>query len=269
MKRTALITGAASGIGFEFSLLLARDSYDLILVDIDSKKLAITESYIRKMFNCKTTLLVRDLSRLNISEEIFEEVKEKEVDVLINNAGFGLYGEFSKTNWLKESEMLNLHIYTTTHLTKLILNQMIERDNGRILNVASLAGFLPGPLMSLYYASKAYIISFSQAVANELSGTGVTLTVLCPGQTKTAFRETVSKDSIDAKINFNMASPKKVAQYGYAAMLKGKKVAIPGKLNRFTSFLTRVVPRNTGTAVVRKLQEKNRTKLKKEKNYFN
>jgi len=154
---------------------------------------------------------------------------------------------------------LNLHVHTTTHLTKLILKQMIECGHGKILNVASLAAFQPGPLMALYYASKAYILSFSEAIANELIGTGVTLTVLCPGQTRTSFQKVVSQTALEAKNDFNIACPKKVAKYGYDAMLKGKVVAIPGRFNKLVSILPRLVPRNMATAIVRKLQESNRS----------
>jgi len=154
--------------------------------------------------------------------------------------------------------MLNLHIHTTTHLTKLFLQQMIARNSGKILNIASLAAFQPGPLMALYYASKAYILSFSEAIANELKGTGVSITVLCPGQTKTAFQNSVSKTSSDVSSGFYSGCPKKVAERGYAAMLKGKTVLVPGRFNKFLSFLPRVVPRSFATTMVRKIQEKNR-----------
>ena len=259
MVKTAIITGAASGIGFELALLLAKDSYKLILIDIDKTRLEETKNYILNIYNSQITILVKDLSKVNIAQEILESINDLEIDVLINNAGFGLFGKFSQTNWQLESQMLNLHVVTTTHLTKLFLPQMLRRNSGKILNVASLAAFQPGPLMSLYYASKAYILSFSEAIANELRGTGVSITVLCPGQTKTAFQKTVSKTSVDTTNNFYCACPKKVAKYGYDAMLKGKTVIIPGRFNKLISFLPRLVPRKFATFVVRKLQEKNRS----------
>ena len=119
-----------------------------------------------------------------------------------------MFGTFAETNWERESAMLNLHVITTTHLTKLVLQGMIERGSGKILNMSSLAAFQPGPLMSIYYASKCYMLSFSEAIANEVKGTGVTVTALCPGPTKTAFQEVVSKIASDNKINFNMACAK-------------------------------------------------------------
>ena len=257
-SKVALVTGAASGLGYELALLLAKDAYDLILVDIDSVKLVQAKEYIQKKFGSNITLLIKDLSTPNVAQELFDEVKGAKVDVLINNAGFGVFGTFSDTDWTRESEMLNLHIITTTHLTKLVLKGMVERGSGMILNMSSLAAFQPGPLMSLYYASKAYILSFSEAIANELKDTGVTVTALCPGQTKTCFQEVVSEGSVDNKIKFNVGCPEEVAKYGYKAMLKGKTVAIPGAFNKLLSKLPRFMSRNAATAIVRKIQEKNR-----------
>ena len=256
--RTALVTGAASGLGLELSLLLAKDSYNLILIDIDNENLQLAKNQIETNNDVKIHLLAKDLSKPNIANEILQELNGIQIDVLVNNAGFGLFGTFSDTNWERESEMLNLHIITTTHLTKLLLKGMVERGSGRILNMSSLAAFQPGPLMSLYYASKAYILSFSEAIANELKGTGVTVTVLCPGQTNTSFQSVVSDSSSENKIGFNIACPQSVALYGYKAMMKGKTVAIPGKINKFLATIHRFVTRSMATKIVRNIQEKNR-----------
>lgn len=258
INKTALITGGASGLGYEFAVLLAKDAYRLILIDINSDKLNETKKELEDNYPTQVTTITKDMSKQNSSAELFEEIKETPIDVLINNAGFGLYGLFHETNWEREASMLNLHILATTHLTKLILKGMVERGQGKILNMSSLAAFQPGPLMSIYYASKSYILSFSEAIANELKGTGVTVTVLCPGQTKTSFQEVVSEGTSENKIGFNIATPDEVAQYGYKSMLKGKSVAIPGTFNKFLSFLPRIMPRNIATAIVRKIQEKNR-----------
>ena len=190
---------------------------------------------------------------------MFDEIGNTAIEVLINNAGFGIYGTFSNTDWERESDMLNLHIITTTHLTKLVLKGMLERGSGKILNMSSLAAFQPGPMMSLYYASKSYILSFSEAIANELIGTGVTVTALCPGQTDTSFQEVVSEGNCpENKIRFNMGCADEVAKYGYMAMQKGKTVAVPGTINKFLSKLPRFVSRKTATAVIRRIQDKNR-----------
>jgi len=182
------------------------------------------------------------------------------LDVLINNAGFGLFGRFCDTEWQRESEMLSLHINATTQLTKLALKIMLKQGYGKILNVSSLAAFQPGPLMSIYYASKAYILSFSEAIANEVKHTGVSVTVLCPGQTKTSFQDVVSESSIQNNKQFKMACPVRVAKYGYVSMLKGKTVAVPGTFNKVLAFISRIIPRNTATSIVRRIQEKNRFK---------
>lgn len=258
MSKTALVTGAASGLGFELSLMLAKDNYSLILIDIDASNLEAAKLKILKVNAIDITLIVKNLSEPSIAATIFEDIKQRPIDVLVNNAGFGLFGKFTDTEWERELDMLQLHVITSTHLTKLVLTGMLERDSGKILNVSSLAGFQPGPLMSIYYASKAYMLSFSQAISNELKGTGVTATVLCPGPTKTSFQEVVTGEASSNKIKFNMACPKEVASYAYKAMNKGKTVAVPGFFNKFLSGLPRILSRNGATAIVRKLQEKNR-----------
>ncbi|GAA4292519.1 SDR family NAD(P)-dependent oxidoreductase [Aestuariibaculum suncheonense] len=258
MTKTALITGAASGLGYELSLLLANDGYDLILIDINSQNLIQAQSYIQEAYNCKVDVLTKDLSQPNVAAEIMKAINGITVDVLVNNAGFGLFGSFVDTDWERELAMLHVHILATTHLTKLMLEGMVKRGSGRILNMSSLAAFQPGPLMSIYYASKGYMLSFSEAIANELKGTGVTVTALCPGPTKTAFQQTVSADSCNNKITFNMGCAKAVATYGYKAMLNGKSYAIPGRFNKLLAIIPRFMPRRTATSIVRKIQEKNR-----------
>ena len=258
MTKTALVTGAASGLGYELAKLLAKDAYKLILVDIDAENLEEAKQNLIRDFDIEVVTLAKDLSLPNIAQEIMNDINNMPIDILINNAGFGLFGSFSETDWERESAMLHVHILTTTHLTKLVLEGMVARGFGRILNMSSLAAFQPGPLMSIYYASKGYMLSFSEAIANELKGTGVTVTALCPGPTKTAFQETVSEDSKDNKITFNMANAKEVAVYGYKAMMKGKTYAIPGGFNKFLATLPRFMPRNAASAIVRLIQEKNR-----------
>jgi short-subunit dehydrogenase len=258
MSKTALVTGAASGLGYELALLLAKDGYKLILVDIDAVCLKKAKSALEKTTLLEVVTVVKDLSEKNAAEVILKSINNQPIDVLINNAGFGLYGSFVETDWERECDMLHLHIVTTTHLTKLVLEGMVRRGSGKILNMSSLAAFQPGPLMAIYYASKGYMLSFSEAIANELKGTGVTVTALCPGPTKTAFQETVSSHSCENKITFNMASAQAVAAYGYNAMQKGKTYAIPGRFNKFLAVLPRLLSRNAAAAVVRHIQEKNR-----------
>ena len=259
--QTALVTGAASGLGYELAFLLAKDGYNLILVDVDAEKLETAKQEINAIYSTQIQLIYKDLSTYNVAGEIFKAIEHRQIDVLINNAGFGIFGNFNNTEWERDAEMLNLHVVTTTHLTKLVLKGMVERGKGKN-NEYVFTGRVSAscPLMSLYYASKAYILSFSEAIANELKGTGVTVTVLCPGQTKTCFQEVVSNGTKNSenKIKFNVACPKEVAEYGYEAMQKGKVVAIPGNFNKFLSKLPRFVSRQTATAVIRRIQEKNR-----------
>ncbi|GGH40039.1 SDR family NAD(P)-dependent oxidoreductase [Mangrovimonas yunxiaonensis] len=257
-SKTALITGGASGLGYELALLFAKDRYNLVLVDIDADKLRETKQEIESAYHVSAQIMAKDLSLVNISDEIVSELGDTQIDALVNNAGFGAFGAFDEVDWKRQSQMLNLHVLTTTHLTKLLLKGMVKRGSGMILNLSSLAAFQPGPLMSLYYATKGYILSFSEAIANELKGTGVTVTALCPGPTKTSFQEVVASDSSENKITFNMASAKDVAAYGYKAMKKGKAVAIPGGLNKILGTLPRFIPRNMATKIVRRIQEKNR-----------
>lgn len=257
-EQLALITGAASGIGYYLAKLLAKGGYNLMLVDLDEKKLKSAKDHIQEKYSVDVRILVKNLSNPSAAIDIAEALTDESIDVLVNNAGFGLFGRFSDTNWKRESDMLNLHVIITTHLTKLILKGMVSRGHGKILNVSSLAAFQPGPLMSIYYASKAYLLSFSEAIAKELKGTGVTVTALCPGPTKTGFQKAVSKTAIKNRIRVNMASAKAVAKYGYDAMMNGKTVAIPGRMNKLLANLPRFIPRNLVTSIVKKIQEKNR-----------
>lgn len=258
MRKICLITGAASGIGYEISKILYCDSHDLILVDKDVKKLKIIQTDFEKVNKNKVLVIFKDLSKSEAANEIFEELMALNIsiDILINNAGFGVYGKFSETNWKQESDMIHLHVHSTTNLCKLFLPQMIERGNGKILNVSSLAAFQAGPLMSVYYATKAYLVSFSVAISNELKNTGVSITVLCPGLTSTGFQEKNGK--IRSKQIWNSASAFQVANYALKAMNKGTIVAIPGFINRFLANLHRFLPLSTAANIVRKLQEKNR-----------
>lgn len=256
MNKIALVTGAASGLGYEFSNLLARDSYDLILVDINDTKLIETKLGIEEKYNVSVKTLTCDLGKPNIAAFVYEQVDNKSIDILINSAGFGLFGLFSETNWEIEESMIYLHILTITHLTKLILKDMIKKGSGKILTVSSMAAFQPGPLMAVYFASKAYILSFSEALANEVKGTGVTVTVLCPGQTKTNFEIAAALNSNTkvSKIKPFTDEPSMVAQYGYRAMKEGSSTAIPGTVNKFIILLMRILPHRITVHLIRKIQ---------------
>ena len=243
-------------MGYEFVKLLLNDDYNVIIIDNNKKELENIKLNFKNRYSNKISIINKDLSKPNAPIEIYEKFKNKKIDILINNAGFGLFGKFSNTSWEIEKDMIMLHVMCTTEMTKLFLKNMIKRDIGKILNMSSLAGFQPGPLMAIYYSTKAYILHFSEAIANELKNTGVSVTVLCPGQTRTDFQKKVS--SKKKKINFNFSSAEEVAKYGYNALKKGKTVAIPGIINKILSNLYRFMPRSLVISLMRKIQEKNR-----------
>ena len=256
MEKFSIVTGGASGLGFEFVKLLLNDKYNVVIVDNDKKELNNIKSKLDLKFEKKIIVLHKDLSNPNSSKEIFKELKNKNVEVLINNAGFGLFGMFNDTDWEIERNMIMVHVMCTTEMSKLFLKNMIKKKKGKILNMASLAAFQPGPLMSIYYSTKAFILHFSESIANELKGSGVSVTVLCPGQTRTNFQKKVS--SKEKKINFNFSTAEEVAKYGYNAMMNGKTIAIPGIINKILSTIHRFIPRSLATKLMRKIQEKNR-----------
>jgi hypothetical protein len=256
--KNCLVTGAAAGLGLAFAKLAIEDGYDLILIDIDAQKLIEVKKDLEKSHNQKVTILTKDLCKPNIAAEIYTELQAKNIEMLINNAGFGVFGKFNETDWKREENMMNLHMITSTHLTKLFLKNMIDAKTGFILNVSSLAAFQPGPLMAIYYASKSFLLSFSEAIAREIKGSGVSISVLCPGPTKTNFQSTVSENTSKNKISANMANVTTVASIGYNGLKKGKVVIIPGITNQFLSFLPRLLPRKLAASIVYKIQLSNR-----------
>jgi uncharacterized protein len=190
MKNTALITGASNGIGLELAKIHASKGGDLVLVARNKTKLDELKSALEKQFNISVYTIGKDLSTANAAQEVYDETTKQKIDIeyLINNAGFGDFGMFVETDWNKELQMINLNITTLTQFTKLYLQEMVKRKNGKIMNVASTAAFQSGPTMAVYYATKAYVLSFSEAIDNEVSGTGVTVTTLCPGATESGFQ---------------------------------------------------------------------------------
>lgn len=253
---TVLITGASGGIGYELAKLFARDRFDLVLVARSGDRLAQIASELQKHGVTANTIAL-DLSDLSAPKSLFDELQRENVriDVLINNAGFGMYGEFAK---MPESELLgqiDLNIRALTELTRLFLPSMIARRNGKIMNVASVAGFQPGPLMAVYYATKAYGISFSEAIANELRGSGVTVTCFCPGATHTGFAKRAAIEQ-SRLFQFGAASAERVARDGYHALMKGKTIAISGVHNWLIAQSTRFAPRKMVTAVSRWVAER-------------
>ena len=254
-----MITGGASGIGSEFAKLLAKENYHLVLIDKNIDELEKTKLEIKEESQVKILVYQYDLSTPGIAETIFNTLEEQQIkiSILINNAGFGVFGYFHELEWSRQQEMLRLSVETNTHLMQLYLKDMLSRNSGRILNVASIAAFQPGPLMAVYYASKAYILSLSRALSNEVKDTNVSVTTLCPGVTRTGFQAT--NGNPDPHYSAFSTSPKRVAEYGYKAMLKSKSVAIPCFYNRVIANLHRILPFNTTTKISRLIQERNRS----------
>ena len=257
MSKTALITGASGGIGYELALLFATDRFDCILVARSRDKLTELAARLESEFRVKTLVIAKDLSRPTAVDEIYEEVTAApmQVDVLVNNAGFPVFGPFVETDLKVELEMLQVNVTALTALTKLFLKGMVERRAGRILNLASTASFVPGPLMAAYYASKAYVLSFSEALANELRGTGVTVTALAPGPTRTGFQKRGQLED-SRLVQGEIADAASVALAGYRGLMAGKTLVIPGLTNKLVPWIARLSPRGAVTRVVRRMQER-------------
>jgi short-subunit dehydrogenase len=253
--KTALITGASGGIGLELARLFARDQYNLILVARRGDKLEELKKELITRHDIQVHLICKDLAKVDAAADVFNVIAQQKlaVNCLVNNAGFGDYGFFTKSNWQKTAQMIQLNIVTLTQLTRLFLPQLLAQKEGWILNVASTASFLPGPLMSVYYATKAYVLSFSEALANELQGSGVRVSILCPGPTTSGFQDAAQMPASRLNKMKVMAPPEPVARYGYRALFKGKLIAIPGFLNKMIPLLVRILPRKMITAMIRKI----------------
>jgi short-subunit dehydrogenase len=258
-RGTALITGASSGIGAELAKLCAAGGYDLILVARNTAALEELAAALSRAHGIRASALPADLSDPAAPQQIFDatQLSGANIEVLINNAGFGLQGAFAGNDWTTEARMIQVNITSLAHLTKLYLPGMVRAGSGRILNVASTAAFVPGPFMAVYYASKAFVVSFSHAVANELKGTGVTLTVLCPGPTTTNFFEVAGNADSNLSIGKGaFMTAEAVAREGYGAMKAGKVEIIAGARNRWTVLSTRLAPRTMLAGIARRLNQK-------------
>lgn len=250
-----LVTGASSGIGLELSRLFAKDKYDLVLVARSKDKLESLKKELEAEHGIKASLVIADLSKPGSSEQIKKSLDSKgiKISVLVNNAGFGDYGLFKESNLEKTENMINVNILALTKLTRLFLDDIVS-EKGGILNVASVAAFQPGPYMSVYYATKAYVLSFSEALAEELDDEGVVVSALCPGPTKTNFVET-SEIKDDGFFGDNIPSAKEVAEYGYSKFMSGKRVAIHGFKYKVLANVVRVLPRKLVTKIVKKISK--------------
>jgi short-subunit dehydrogenase len=230
---------------------------DLVLVARSKDKLEKIKAELESEYKISVYIICKDLSLPNSAQEVYDEVLRRKIsiDYLINNAGFGDYGFFSDADLNKISQMISLNITALTHLMRLYLHDMTKRGKGKIMNTASLAAFQPGPLMAAYYASKAYVLSLSQAAANEARDYGVTITALCPGPVASGFWDINSLEKNKMIKNKKLPTSKEVAEYGYAAMMKGKEIAVHGFVNKLIVFIERLFPRLLIVKIVRKLQE--------------
>src|SRR6266513_320482 len=227
-KSVALITGASRGIGLALAKECANHGHDVVLVARRQDALEAAAGLIEGKYDVRATVLRADLSNSDASSEIFASILDQQMDIgiLINNAGFGLGGEFLETDLAREMEMIQVNATALTQLTKLFAPPMVKRRAGKIMNVASTAAFQPGPLMAVYYATKAYVLSFSEAIAEELRDSGVTVTALCPGPTRTDFAASAQVPESRLSTLFGIADATSVAEYGVTAMFHGRRVAV-------------------------------------------
>jgi uncharacterized protein len=239
----ALITGASGGIGLELARQAAADGRNLILVARNARGLDGAADELKRSVMVHT--IAGDLSQPGAAKRVFDRVRAlgAEVDCLINDAGFGDYGAFSTANLAKQERMIGVNITALTGLTRLFLPAMLERRRGHILNVASVTGFLPGPLMSVYFATKHYVLAFSEALIEELRGSGVSVTVLCPPPVRTSFSHAAGITPASYMAT-TRTTPAEVARYGYRMMKRGKPIAVYSLAYKFlTGFLIRLTPR--------------------------
>jgi short-subunit dehydrogenase len=248
---TALVTGASSGIGRSLLPLFAADKHDLILVARRADLLEQQKRELEQRFGVKVTAIALDLAETGAAQRLFDQTGG-DVDILVNNAGFAQYGLFHEQALPRQRAMIDVNVSVLTELTHLYLAPMVKRGRGRIMQVASTAAYQPGPRMAVYYATKAYVLSLSEALAYELAGTGVTVTALCPGPTKTEFMEVASYRAPPA-FEATVMSSDDVARIGYRALMNGDRVAVAGLANRVATIAAQMGPRSLVLAVTDRL----------------
>jgi len=255
MNEWALITGASGGIGYELAKVFAANKCNLVLVSRNEARLKKVAEELGAQHGVEIRVLVKDLSLPNAPQEVFDALRDTPVSVLANNAGFGWWGTFSECDLQSQAlEIMHLNMDSLVALTRLFVPQMLARRQGRILNVASTAAFQPGPFSNIYFATKAFVLSFSLALAEELAGTGVTVTTLCPGSTRTEFFERAGLKN--SRPEWHMMNADVVARAGYRGLMRGKRVVIPGWVNKLTATLANFMPTRVTTKAVRKLNGK-------------
>lgn len=258
-RKTVLVTGASGGIGYDLSTVFAENGYDLVLVARTNEKLLSLANQAQQMFGVAALVIRKDLTDPTAPFEIAEELRSKKIhiDVLVNNAGYGVFGPFASTSAEDEFNMIHLNMGVVAAMTKLFLPEMIKRGGGRILNIASTAAFQPGPLMANYYATKSYVLNFSIALAEEVRRHGVTVSVLCPGPTPTGFQDRAGIKR-NPLMGFAGIDSRIVARAGYEGLMAGKTVIIPGFFNKVGAALSSLLPRVFMARVIMKFQQTRR-----------
>ena len=254
-RKLALITGASQGLGAEFARIAAREQHDLVLVARRLPQLEALAQELRAAHGVEARAIASDLSRPGAPRELFDALGSQPVSVLVNNAGFGDTGAFLDLPLDRASEMIELNCRALLELCWLFGRGMRERKEGRILNVASTAGFQPGPFMATYYASKAFVLSLSEALAHELRGSGVTVTAHCPGATATGFAAAAGNAQTRLFQQQQPAAAGAVAAHGWRAMQEGKTVAVHGAMNRMGAFSVRLSPRGLVAGIAARLNK--------------
>jgi len=252
-----LITGASSGIGHELAKICAKESQNLILVARSQNALNSLAAELMQNFKIKAEVLAIDLAQASSVNQLYQNIQNHswEVNILINNAGFGDYGYFLSSSWEKQRDVIHVNIMALTQLTHFFLPSMVKRKSGKIMNIASTAAFQPGPLMSVYYASKAFVLSFSEALSTELEGTGVTVTALCPGTTQSGFQK-VARFSNLSKFNTSLIpSSQQVAEFAFRSMMQEKVVAVHGMKNKLLVLSVRFFPRSLMRRIMMRFQK--------------
>jgi hypothetical protein len=247
-----LITGASSGIGLELARLFARDGNNLVLVARREELLNKIAGELNSDFGVEVEVIAKDLTLEKSPDEIFIQLKDREIDIVVNNAGFGAVGPFSELDYKRQIDMIKLNIAALTSLTRLFIPRMVEKNSGGILNVGSLAGFQPGPYATIYYATKAFVLSFTEGLKEELKNTNIKITCLAPGPTNTEFGEVSGLDR-SFLFKFGTMGAKEVALQGYNGFLNGKTIVIPGFSNKLLPLLVRLSPRFLVRSITAKL----------------
>jgi uncharacterized protein len=265
-KETALITGASSGFGYEFAKLFAKDGYDVVLVSRNGEKLQDVAQEIKSQYDVRTIVIEKDLAKQGAAEELYNEVTKQhiQIDVLVNNAGVGERGFFTDTDMDKELAIIQLNIIALMQLTKYFMKDMVERDHGKILQLASTASLAPLPLMAVYSGTKAFVYAFSQAIINELKDSNVSMTVLVPGASDTDFFHKAHAENTVIYNETSLSDPADVARDGYKALMKGKAKVVSGMKNKLQSAMSSILPEKSVANTMRKFMDETSDKQKAE-----